>query len=225
LQSVVGLAAGNSVADRIDRGLMMVAGDLPERYRLNLSIIKPQEKRAWYGPVLRSKIRQPSFAGDPHWHPGMDELNWMSRHDQQNYLPDCLMVKMDVAAMASSLEVRSPLLDYRIVEFAANVPSRLKRSGSTGKLLLKEVAESFLPDVIINRRKTGFGLPVGQWLRTELRHLLDAYLLDDVARRRGLFEASAVQQIVNDHTNGRRDWSSRLWALLMLEMWFREFID
>jgi asparagine synthase (glutamine-hydrolysing) len=224
-RAVINLAPHTNFAARADRGLAMVSGNLPERYELTMALLKPQEKRDWYSRAFQAEITRPGPVGDNEWNAEMDVLNWMSRHDQQNYLPDCLMVKMDVASMANSLEVRAPLLDYEVVEFAAGIPGNLKRQGALGKLLLRDLAASLLPQKIIQRRKTGFDIPVAEWLRTDLRDLLAGYLLDDVSQRRGLFDQTAIARIVSQHNEGKRDWSNRLWALLMLEIWFREFMD
>jgi len=155
----------------------------------------------------------------------MDELDWMMRHDQNFYLPDCLMVKVDVASMANSLEVRCPFLDHRLVEFAATIPSTMKRDTGGGKQILKNAMRRLVPAQILTKRKTGFGVPLAQWFRGELAGLLRGTLLDDRARRRNLFEPHFLSRMVQEQTTGRRDWSNRLWALLCLELWFREFID
>lgn len=225
-RSILNGTSKSNFAARADRGLTMIAGTLPERYALTMALLKPQEKQDWYSPTFQSRVagQRPAF-GEDEWNTSMDALNWMSRHDQQNYLPDCLMVKMDVASMASGLEVRAPLLDHRLVEFAASIPGNVKRKGATGKLLLREFAATLLPQEITQRPKSGFDMPVARWLRTDLRDMLAGYLLDDVSRRRGLFDQAAIARIVNEHGEGKRDWSNRLWALLMLEIWFREFID
>jgi len=214
---------------RFARGFRMLGGGLPERYLLEMTILKPQEKRMAYSKrflaMLAAEDQAPdSFTGQP-WDKSMDPLDWMMRHDQQFYLPDCLNVKMDIASMANSLEVRCPFQDHEFVEFAAGIPSHLKRHGREGKLILKEAVKSLLPEEIIHKKKTGFGVPVGQWFRGELNDLLRGMLLDRTAARRGLFEPDFIAKMIEDHTVGRRDWTSRLWALLFLEMWFREFID
>jgi asparagine synthase (glutamine-hydrolysing) len=224
-RTVINWAPNSSFTARADRGLAMVSGNLPERYELTMALLKPQEKRDWYSRAFQAEITRAGRAGESEWNAEMDVLNWMSRHDQQNYLPDCLMVKMDVASMANGLEVRAPLLDYELVEFAARIPGNLKRRGALGKVLLRDLAASLLPQEIIQRRKTGFDMPVAKWLRTDLRDLLAGYLLDDVSQRRGLFDQTAIGRIISQHNEGKRDWSNRLWALLMLEIWFREFID
>src|SRR5205823_1193698 len=102
-------------------------------------------------------------------------------------LPDCLMVKTDVASMANSLEVRCPLLDHKLVEFAATAPTEYKISGSIGKIILRRIAQKLLPDEILKRKKTGFAVPLAQWLRHDLVDLLQATLLDQTALKRDLF--------------------------------------
>jgi asparagine synthase (glutamine-hydrolysing) len=155
----------------------------------------------------------------------MDDLDWLMRHDQTFYLPDCLMVKTDIASMANSLEVRCPFLDHEFVEFAATIPSRFKRDEAGGKTILKNAVKDLLPVEILNKPKTGFGMPVAKWFRSSLMPLLKDSLLDDTSARRGLFDQRLLQKMVNEHIDGRRDWSNRLWAFLFLELWFREFID
>lgn len=155
----------------------------------------------------------------------MDPFDWMMRHDQSFYLADCLMTKVDVASMANSLEVRCPLLDHTFVEFAATVPAAMKRDASGGKRIFRRAMRDHLPEAILTKKKQGFGVPVAKWLRGDLAPLMRQNLLDDRARARGLFEPGFVRRMVDDHVAGRIDWSSRLWALLFLELWFRHFID
>jgi len=203
----------------------MFASDVPRRFQLQMSIFKPQEKAAAYTAAFRSAVQGQRSPVALEWSDGMDAVDWMMRHDQSFYLADCLNVKVDIAAMANSLEVRCPLLDHEFIEFTATIPSALKRDEHGGKRIFKRAVASRLPDEILTRKKTGFGLPVAKWFRNELQPLLHANLLDDRARSRGLFEPSFIRRMVDDHVAGSRDWSSRLWALLFLELWFREFID
>ena len=149
----------------------------------------------------------------------------MAWHDLQFYLPDCLMVKVDVASMANSLEVRAPLLDHEFVEFAATIPSALKRDATGGKIVFKRALAGLVPDETLERPKKGFGVPLRKWFGGDLHDLVRGTLLDERARRRDLFDAQMLRQMVDDHFAGRRDWSTRLWALVWLELWFREFID
>jgi asparagine synthase (glutamine-hydrolysing) len=127
--------------------------------------------------------------------------------------------------MTNSLEARSPFLDHRLVEFCASLPSELKLRGRTSKWLLRRLMHDRLPPAILTRPKMGFGVPVGEWLRTDLRPLLEDTVLSSRAAARGYFAANAVRQIVDDHLTQRADRTPHLWALLMLELWFREFVD
>ena len=141
------------------------------------------------------------------------------------YLPEDLNVKIDIATMANSLEARSPLLDHRLVEFCAALPSSFKLRGRTSKWLLRRLMQDRLPDAILRRPKMGFGVPVGDWLRGELRPLLEDTVLSSRALNRGYFRPSAVRTLVEEHTSQRADRTPHVWGLLMLELWFRAFID
>jgi asparagine synthase (glutamine-hydrolysing) len=141
------------------------------------------------------------------------------------YLPDDLLIKADRASMAPSLEARAPFLDHKLVELAARIPSNLKLRGSTTKHILKEAAAGLLPDEIIHRKKHGFGVPVGRWFREDLRDYAREILLDPAAIQRGYFRESAVQQLLDDHINGRRNFGQQIWLLLTLEWWHRLFIE
>lgn len=148
-----------------------------------------------------------------------------SHVDVQLYLPDDLLVKMDIASMAHSLEVRSPLLDHHVVEFAASLPPGLKLRGLTQKYLLKRVMKGILPDRILRRRKMGFGVPIDRWFRHELREMAYDLLLDGRARQRGYFRPEIVRRYLDEHAEGRAHHHARLWSLLVLELWHRMFID
>jgi asparagine synthase (glutamine-hydrolysing) len=145
--------------------------------------------------------------------------------DVQTYLPNDLLVKMDIATMANSLEARSPFLDHQVMEFCARLPTHYKLRGMTSKYLLKKVAKKFLPAENLRRRKMGFGVPVGYWMRNELRPLLHDTLLSTRALQRGYFQAESLRQMTHAHLDGRNDFSFQLWALLCLELWHREFVD
>jgi asparagine synthase (glutamine-hydrolysing) len=111
------------------------------------------------------------------------------------------------------------------MEFCARLPSHFKLRGRTSKYLLKKVGQELLPPQNLRRRKMGFGVPVGYWLRDELRHLLQEVLLSPMALTRGFFRAEALHHLVRAHLDGTRDYSFQLWALLWLELWNREFVD
>ena len=144
--------------------------------------------------------------------------------DVRTYLPGDLLVKMDIATMANSLEARSPLLDHHVMEFAASLPASMKIRGRSGKWLLKQVGRGWLPDAVLDRPKMGFGVPVAAWLRNELRDLAHDALCDTTARGRPYFEAATVDRLLDEHEAGV-DHSRKIWALLCFELWHRMFID
>jgi asparagine synthase (glutamine-hydrolysing) len=127
--------------------------------------------------------------------------------------------------MAVSLEARSPFLDHHVIEFAASLPEKLKLRGLTTKYLLKRMLKKLLPAENLERRKMGFGVPIGHWFRGKMQPFLREVLLSEKALHRGLFKPKMVKQLVDLHTRGERDYSPQLWTLLMLELWFHEFID
>ena len=145
--------------------------------------------------------------------------------DVANYLPDDLLVKVDIATMAHGLEARSPLLDHPLMEFAASLPSGLKLKGSIKKYILKEAVKPLLPSEIIERPKMGFGVPLEHWFRHELKELAHDVLLSDSLRQRGYFHESVIRRLLDEHTRGVRSWHYQLWNLLMFESWHRMFVD
>jgi asparagine synthase (glutamine-hydrolysing) len=145
--------------------------------------------------------------------------------DTMTYLPNDLLVKMDIASMAVSLEARSPFLDHHVMEYAASLPEKLKLRGLTTKYLLKRVLKTLVPEENLTRSKMGFGVPIGYWFRGAMQPFLRETLLSDKALSRGLFKPEAVRSFVDRHVEAKADHSQRLWSLLMLELWFQRFID
>jgi len=145
--------------------------------------------------------------------------------DINSYLPEDLLVKLDIATMANSLEARIPFLDHKFMELVASIPCRLKLKGSKTKFILKAAFKDFLPDGILKRRKMGFGVPVSRWFRNELKDFIYEVLLDRRTLNRGYFKREGLERLLNDHLELRYDHSAKIWALLFLEMWFRVFID
>lgn len=145
--------------------------------------------------------------------------------DIHTYLPDNLLVKVDIASMAHGLEARSPFLDSNLMEWAASISPAQKMLNSQGKGLLKAAMEPFLPKDILYRPKMGFGVPIEHWLKTELKELAYDILLSSSARDRGLMKPAYVKNMLDEHINGTRLHHPRLWALLMLELWFQMWID
>jgi asparagine synthase (glutamine-hydrolysing) len=147
--------------------------------------------------------------------------------DILTYLPCDLLVKVDMASMAHSLECRGPFLDHRVVELAVSLPVRrkLRLRGGRSKVVLKEAFADLLPPSIRNRPKMGFGVPLDRWFRGPLKDELRSVLLDPLARSRGLFRPEAVARLVDEHIERKCDHAYKLWGLLMLEIWFRHHID
>jgi asparagine synthase (glutamine-hydrolysing) len=145
--------------------------------------------------------------------------------DTKLWLPDDLLARGDKTSMANSLEARVPLLDHHLVEFAAKVPPNLKLNGMKRKYLLKRVSARYLPDIIINRPKQGFPLPIVTWFREEAREFVGDILSTSKINERGLYNASYVEQMLSEHNSGFADNSLILWGLLNVELWYRNYID
>ena len=145
--------------------------------------------------------------------------------DINSYLPEDLLVKVDIATMANSLEARVPFLDHRFMEMVAGIPSKLKLRGMKSKFILKTAFKDFLPEPILKRGKMGFGVPLSKWFRNELKEYVYEILLDPKTLNRGYFKGEVIERLLKDHIELRYDHSARIWALLVLEMWFRIFVD
>jgi asparagine synthase (glutamine-hydrolysing) len=145
--------------------------------------------------------------------------------DTMTYLPNDLLVKMDIASMSVSLEARSPFLDHHLMEFAASLPERMKLRRLKTKYLLKQVLKKIVPKENLSRSKMGFGVPIGHWFRGVMQPFLRETLLSEKALGRNLFDRESVRRLIDEHTSRKQDHSDRLWSLLMLELWFERFID
>jgi asparagine synthase (glutamine-hydrolysing) len=155
---------------------------------------------------------------------GRDAVTAVSLADVLTYLPCDLMAKVDTAAMAFGLECRPPFLDHRVVELAARMPASEKFRWGRGKRILHEAFSDLLPLPIRRRGKMGFGVPLAHWFRRELRDFARDVLFDPQTQSRGFFRPDAVRQLFDDHVSGRADHSPRLWSLLVLELWQREWL-
>jgi asparagine synthase (glutamine-hydrolysing) len=192
-----------------------------------LTHLAPRDRQALYTPELLEQLRGCSYPPlrvmESHRHRSL--LDAYQEADVNSYLPDDLLVKMDVATMAHSLEARSPLLDQELMEFLASVPATAKMPGGTPKALFKSVLRGFLPAQVLDRRKMGFGVPLGQWLRTSLKEQLIDVLLGATAKQRGYFRPTRVEAMVRAHLAGDSLYQHQLWDMLMLELWHRVYID
>ena len=138
---------------------------------------------------------------------------------------DDILTKVDKMSMAVSLEARVPLLDHKLLEFAARVPSSLKLRNGVSKHLLRRALDRHVPRSLMQGPKHGFTAPVGAWLRGPLKALAGDLLLDGRLDDRGLFRRAAVERLWTEHQDERTDHTHRIWSLVMLELWFRQFAD
>jgi asparagine synthase (glutamine-hydrolysing) len=145
--------------------------------------------------------------------------------DVKTYLVDDILTKVDRMSMAVSLETREPLLDHRLLEFAARVPVSLKLRAGRSKYLLRRLLERKVPSSIVERGKRGFEAPIGEWLRGPLASITAELLTDGRLASRGLFEQREVTRLWTEHQAHAADHRHRLWQLVMLELWFRQFVD
>ncbi|TSC72472.1 MAG: asparagine synthase [Parcubacteria group bacterium Gr01-1014_38] len=238
LRTLLTSAGVHALARRVPQ----TAGFRLRRFLQSLSAPSPERYAAYIGYFLRDEQRHlltPDGAravgtGDPFAAvaeriraSGTDDpVDQALEADLHTYLPDDLLVKMDLASMAVSLEVRSPLLDHHLLELTATMPSALKIRGITGrKALLKNVARGLVPDEILSRPKQGFSLPLDWWFRGALQPLLRETLLSERARRRGFLHQAAVKALVDQHVSGGVNRGKFLWLLLMLELWFQHAVD
>jgi len=141
----------------------------------------------------------------------------------KRYLEDDVLVKVDRASMFASLEVRAPLLDYRLVEFAFSLPRRLRLHGWQTKYLLKRLMADRLPSGITSRSKQGFAVPIGAWMRNELKPLAQDLLSADALKSQGIFEPAPVERLLTEHLNGRADHRKELWTLMCFQLWWRKW--
>ena len=154
----------------------------------------------------------------------LGEIDKMLAIDYKSYLPDDILVKVDRAGMSISLEGREPLLDHRIIEFAAQLPEHLKMKGDIKKYLLKEIVHDYVPKEMMERPKMGFGVPVFNWLRNDLRYYAEEYMNDASFEKHGLFKMDAVKYIMQQFYKGNRSYNSLFWYLLMFQMWYKKWM-
>jgi asparagine synthase (glutamine-hydrolysing) len=154
-----------------------------------------------------------------------DPLSRVLYLDSKTYLPGDILTKVDRMSMLTSLEVRVPILDHLFLEWVTGLPPEWKMRGKKQKYILTKLAERVgVPKEVLNRPKQGFTLPLGHWMRNELKDLIMSVLMDSSTRQRGYFNAQGVQRLLDEHFQARRDHSARIWRFLMFELWQRNFI-
>jgi asparagine synthase (glutamine-hydrolysing) len=155
----------------------------------------------------------------------MHPFEQIALFDIKNYLADNLLYKMDIASMASSLEVRVPYLDHNLVEFAVNVPLKYKIKNGEQKYLMKSVLEKCLPNDLIHRKKWGFPAPVGNWLQSDMSYLIDKYLNAEQLNKHQLFNLDFVNSLITKFRKGEDFHYKRIWALIIFQMWFNKYME
>jgi len=196
------------------------------RYSSSIAYFLDDDKNKAYGEALKDYLKFSSLdILDPYFEQSGSPVTGAAWADIHTYLPDDLLVKVDIASMAHSLEARSPFLDHTLMEWAAKIPETQKMLGNQTKGLLKKAVEPYLPKEVIYRPKMGFGVPIERWLREDIRELVFELLCSKRFYERGLIKKSYVKRVVREHMEKVRDHRTRLWALIMLELWYRTWID
>ena len=214
------------------RKLKLAANSLsqpaPQRWLNWFGIFNGQLKENLLSASTKASIDLDSSRTFLRWlekNPQRDNLSSMLYLDTKIWLPDNLLMKGDKMTMAASLEARIPLLDYKLIEYAASIPSNVKIKPFQAKYLFKRAYSDFLPEPILTRKKMGFNVPTGIWFREGQRNLVTQLLLSEQARSRGYLNEAFVARLLRDHLEGRTNYQSQLFILASLELWFRVFID
>ena len=196
---------------------------LAARYASIMSLTQPSELARILKPEFNLSGASEVFLNDFKRAGARDSLQAMIRSDFEHYLPGDLLVKADCATMANSLELRSPLLDHEVIEWANSLPANFKVSGRESKHILKDIARTLVPANFIDRPKMGFAIPRADWLRSELSEITHDLLTDEVARSRGWFDQHEIYRVLAEHKSGQ-DRDSILWPALCLELWARNWL-
>lgn len=214
----------NTLLGRVSRFLRAISADALDTYASTIFAFDNLTKKKLLSADLQKEIDiNNSFELiDAIFQDGqsLELLDRFLRLDTLTYLPNDLLVKVDIASMAHSLEVRCPFLDHRVVEFAAKLPTKYKATFFKSKVILKEFAKDLLPPDIISRKKMGFGVPLASWFRHELSNLLDEFLANSHLARDGYLNQTYISQLIYQHKTGF-DHSKQLWTLLALELWYQ----
>jgi asparagine synthase (glutamine-hydrolysing) len=210
-----------STAFRLARLLETAGRSQSERYGALMEVFPASLRAELYEPGVVEAAPAASLLGPPP-EAGLAGLQLL---DARTYLPDDLLVKADRASMATSLELRSPLLDPAVLELGISLPDSLKLDGRRAKVALRRAFADLLPPELHGRGKSGFGIPLGEWFCGPLRELAGDTLLGPRARARGQFRPAEVKRVLHEHVRGERDHGHRLWCLLVLELWQQTWLD
>ena len=194
---------------------------IQDLYRMTICLWSEKELDRLMGRDIRDCQYEEIFRETGNW----PLLSRLMRVDQKTYLPDAMLTKVDRASMAVGLEVRVPLLDHRVVEFTSTLPDGLKYKRGRGKYLLRRLLARYVPEELFERPKMGFGVPIEDWFRGELKEMLLDYLSPERLKREGLFDETLVERRIREHLSGQANHQYRLWALLMWEMWRERWLE
>ena len=227
-RAIEALPRGSRVRQKLARTFLALPADLESLYLDNFAVFSRQRLRELWSPDARRRLGglSPYASAEQYMAANdtttlLDELLYV---DTKTYLHELLM-KQDQMSMAASIESRVPFLDHELVEFAARLPDRMKVRGLTTKHVLRQSMTGLLPDEILSRKKMGFPVPVGAWLRGPYRFVLDELVLGSRALGRGLFDETALRRLVASHVSGEANHAERLWSLINLELWRRLHLD
>ncbi|MGH9872016.1 MAG: asparagine synthase (glutamine-hydrolyzing) [Pyrinomonadaceae bacterium] len=201
-----------------------------DRYLDSVSVFTRLNKESLYSSDFRGRLGETDWvtrcfnklAAKVSTGNSLDRLLYL---DSKTYLPGDIMTKVDRMSMAVSLEARAPLLDHKLIDFVTSIPASMKLAGNETKHILKRAVSDLVPKEILNRPKQGFGVPVQEWINQQLREQMHEVLTDSRTRERGYLNPAYLATLLDEHERGRRDHSVSLWALLMLELWQRQFVD
>ena len=202
---------------------LSLKASLAARYSSILSLAQPADLSTLLNPSYQTNAAEVTKLNQ--FEDGkFSSFDRMIRSDLYSYLPGDLLVKVDIATMANSLELRSPLLDVNVIEWGVSLPRKYKIKGFETKHILKDVARSLVPANLIDRPKMGFGIPRAEWLRTEMKELVIDTLTDTTASQRGWLDPAQVKKVLGIHMSGQ-DKDNLIWPMLMLELWARTWLD
>jgi asparagine synthase (glutamine-hydrolysing) len=227
LAGAIGEPGAAGVRGKLARTFLARPATLDAMYFDNFAVFAPNRIGAMLSPAMRERVRGVDAYAAYHRALGATDaptlLGRLLYADTKTYLHELLM-KQDQMSMAASIESRVPFLDHPLVEWVASLPDRAKLRGATTKWILRQAMTGRLPAEILSRKKMGFPVPVGTWLRGPWRHLLDEFVTSPRAIERGLFDKTALERFVAGHLAGENH-AERLWALVTLELWQRVFMD
>ena len=209
--------------------LRHVSRDMEGRYIDSVAFFQADERRTLYSPDVRRALdrwnSEDTVASRFARFASLPPHSRMMRFDFETYLPEDVLTKVDRMSMAHSIESRVPLLDNEVIDFAASLPTAFKIHNGRRKHVLKESAKTLLPPGILDRKKQGFGVPLGAWFRGGLTDVFSDVLSSPRTRQRGYFEPAFIDRLVQEHLSGKRDHNLRLWQLLVFELWHRQYLD